>query len=243
MGGYQANHGSTSSFLGDSSSNSTVHGTISALSLQWLLFDFGGRAARVEAAEQASIASNVAFTAVHQQVIHDVTVAYYRYEAARSRALSAQQGSRTRTRSSRPPARGSSTASARSSNSHRRRRTAHRPTSRSCRPTARRATATSPRLRARHLAAVEANRRRAAEAAAAALARLVGRRDRVGCDRAPPRPAGRVRARKGQSREDQGRGSRVHAEDLPVRVDVVRERRHVHLRAARDRRPGCRPSI
>ena len=43
-------------------------------------------ARRVEAAEQASIASNVAFTAVHQQVIHDVTVAYYRYEAARSRA-------------------------------------------------------------------------------------------------------------------------------------------------------------
>ncbi|KVQ76966.1 RND transporter [Burkholderia multivorans] len=92
MGAYQTGHGSTSTILGDASSDTTVHGTISALSLQWLLFDFGGRAARVEAAEQASIASNVAFTAVHQQVIHDVTVAYYRYEAARSRALSAQQG-------------------------------------------------------------------------------------------------------------------------------------------------------
>ncbi|KVZ26730.1 RND transporter [Burkholderia multivorans] len=92
MGAYQTGHGSTSTVLGDASSDTTVHGTISALSLQWLLFDFGGRAARVEAAEQASIASNVAFTAVHQQVIHDVTVGYYRYEAARSRALSAQQG-------------------------------------------------------------------------------------------------------------------------------------------------------
>ncbi|RQZ20978.1 TolC family protein [Burkholderia sp. Bp9031] len=92
MGAYQTSHGSTSTILGDASSNTTVHGTISALSLQWLLFDFGGRAARVEAAEQASVASNVAFTAVHQQVIHDVTVAYYRYEAARSRAASAQQG-------------------------------------------------------------------------------------------------------------------------------------------------------
>ncbi|SOT43968.1 hypothetical protein F01_460336 [Burkholderia cenocepacia] len=95
------------------------------------------------------------------------------------------------------------------------------------------------RLRARHLAAVEADDRRAAEAAAAARARLVGRRDRVGRDRTPARPAGRVRGRKGQSREDQGRGSRVHAEDLPVRVDVVCERRHGHLRAARDRRPGA----
>ncbi|KWI98696.1 RND transporter [Burkholderia ubonensis] len=91
MGAYQSSHGSTSTPLGTGSSDTTVHGTISALSLQWLLFDFGGRAARVEAAEQASIVSNVAFTAVHQQVIHDVTIAYYRYEASRSRALSARQ--------------------------------------------------------------------------------------------------------------------------------------------------------
>ncbi|PRG57038.1 TolC family protein [Burkholderia gladioli] len=92
MGAYQTSHGSTSTLLGDASSDNTAHGTISALSLQWLLFDFGGRAARVEVAEQASIASNVAFTAVHQQVIHDVSVAYYRYDAARSRARSARQG-------------------------------------------------------------------------------------------------------------------------------------------------------
>ncbi|KVO54031.1 TolC family protein [Burkholderia stagnalis] len=91
MGGYQAGHGSTSTQLGSASTDTSVRGTISALSLQWLLFDFGGRAARVEAAEQASIVSNVAFTAVHQQVIHDVTVAYYRYEASRSRARSAEQ--------------------------------------------------------------------------------------------------------------------------------------------------------
>nr|WP_234745007.1 hypothetical protein [Burkholderia sp. WTPI3] len=74
-----------------------MHGTISALSLQWLLFDFGGRAARVEAAEQASVASNVAFTAVHQQ-IHDVTVAYYRYEAASPARGQRAAGSRERGR-------------------------------------------------------------------------------------------------------------------------------------------------
>lgn len=92
MGGYAAGHGTTSTLLGTASSDTSASGTISALALQWLLFDFGGRAAHVEAARQASIASNVAFTAVHQQVIHDVTVAYYRYEAARSRAQSARQG-------------------------------------------------------------------------------------------------------------------------------------------------------
>ncbi|MGU7770739.1 TolC family protein [Burkholderia sp. MR1-5-21] len=91
MGGYQAGHGTTSTQLGNASASTSAHGTVSALALQWLLFDFGGRKARVEAAEQASIVSNVAFTAVHQQVIHDVTIAYYRYEAARSRAQSAQQ--------------------------------------------------------------------------------------------------------------------------------------------------------
>ncbi|KDB07229.1 outer membrane efflux protein [Burkholderia sp. lig30] len=92
MGAYQTGHGSTTTPLGTASADTTARGAISVLALQWLLFDFGERAARVEAAKQASVASNVAFTAVHQQVIHDVTVAYYRYEAARSRARSARQG-------------------------------------------------------------------------------------------------------------------------------------------------------
>lgn len=92
MAGYQAGHGSSSTPLGTAGTDTTVHGTVSVLSLQWLLFDFGGRAARVDAAEQLSIAANIGFTAVHQQVIYDVTVAFYAYEAARARTVTAAQG-------------------------------------------------------------------------------------------------------------------------------------------------------
>jgi outer membrane protein len=91
MGGYQASSGSASTLLGNVSTNSDIHGTVSVLALQWLLFDFGGRSARVDAATQLSVAANVAFTAVHQHVIHDVSVAYYAYEAAHERETTAQQ--------------------------------------------------------------------------------------------------------------------------------------------------------
>ncbi|NIF51219.1 TolC family protein [Burkholderia sp. Ax-1724] len=91
MGGYQAASASSNTLIGNVSSNSDIHGTVSVLALQWLLFDFGGRRARVEAATQLSVAANIAFTAVHQQVIHNVSVAYYGYEAAYTRQKTAQQ--------------------------------------------------------------------------------------------------------------------------------------------------------
>ena len=92
MGQYIGAHDSTSSALGDSSASLSGHGATSVLSLQWLLFDFGGRAARVEAASQASVMANIGFTAVHQQVIFDVSVAFYAYQAARSRIATTRQG-------------------------------------------------------------------------------------------------------------------------------------------------------
>jgi outer membrane protein len=91
MGGYQASSGGTTTLLGNTSSSANIHGTVSVLALQWLLFDFGGRRARVDAARQLSVAANVAFTSVHQHVIHEVSVAYYTYEAASARARTAQQ--------------------------------------------------------------------------------------------------------------------------------------------------------
>jgi outer membrane protein len=91
MGAYQASSGSASTLLGNVSTNADIHGTVSVLALQWLLFDFGGRRARVEAATQLSLAANIAFTAVHQQVIHSVSVAYYAYEAAYTRKQTAQR--------------------------------------------------------------------------------------------------------------------------------------------------------
>ncbi|AJG23513.1 TolC family protein [Cupriavidus basilensis] len=91
MGGYQTGHLSTSTPLGSAGTNTSTHGAVSVLSLQWLLFDFGERVGIVDAAEQTSIAVNIAFTAVHQRIVHDVSVAFYRYQAARSRGGTVQQ--------------------------------------------------------------------------------------------------------------------------------------------------------
>jgi outer membrane protein TolC len=71
--------------------NESANGTISALSVQWLLFDFGERAAVIEAVKQASVISNIAFTAAHQQVIYAVAVAYYANAAAQARVATAKQ--------------------------------------------------------------------------------------------------------------------------------------------------------
>lgn len=59
-------------------------GVIPALSIQWLLFDFGERSAVLHAAEEGSVIANVGFTAAHQQVIHAVSLAYYAHVAARA---------------------------------------------------------------------------------------------------------------------------------------------------------------
>lgn len=91
LGAYQDNstHNSVQGF--DTSGNSQAHGVISAISINWLLFDFGERSATVEAAKQASAISNIAFTQAHQQVIYNVSLAFYTYAAARGRVVSAAQ--------------------------------------------------------------------------------------------------------------------------------------------------------
>ncbi|GJG97641.1 TolC family protein [Cupriavidus pauculus] len=91
MGGWQNGRLSNSTALGQASVDASHSGAISVVSLQWLLFDFGERAGVVEAAEQATVAANIAFTAMHQRIIHDVSVAYYRYQAARSRLRTIDQ--------------------------------------------------------------------------------------------------------------------------------------------------------
>lgn len=60
-------------------------GTISTAALQWLLFDFGQRDALVKAAGKLSLASNIAFNAVHQKIIYDVGRQFYEFGAARER--------------------------------------------------------------------------------------------------------------------------------------------------------------
>jgi outer membrane protein len=88
VAGYQHSNGS------DSTSGTTLSGSeslrvVAAASLLWLLFDFGERQAIVEAANQASVISNIAFTAAHQQLIYDVSVAFYAHAAAQARVATA----------------------------------------------------------------------------------------------------------------------------------------------------------
>jgi outer membrane protein len=87
--GYQTFHSQNSALGLNLSNNTTLKGSISALSVQWLLFDFGERAALVDAAKQVSTISNIAFTAAHQQVIYNVSLAFYACAAARARLASA----------------------------------------------------------------------------------------------------------------------------------------------------------
>jgi outer membrane protein len=91
IGGYQVSNGHDvapgTPVLGSGSAS----GAVAAVSLQWLLFDFGGRAAVVDMATQASMISNIAFTAAHQQVIYAVSETFYAQAAAQARVATAEQ--------------------------------------------------------------------------------------------------------------------------------------------------------
>jgi outer membrane protein TolC len=91
VGGYQVSNGQNSALGTSIGGGTNAKGTVSALSLEWLLFDFGERAAAVEAAKQASVISNIAFTAAHQQVIYAVTLGFYANAAARAHVDTATQ--------------------------------------------------------------------------------------------------------------------------------------------------------
>jgi outer membrane protein len=88
---YLNNQGSVSTSGTSFPTSAGANGAIAAASLDWLLFDFGERAAKVQVAKQASIISNIAFNATHQQIIYDVSVAFYANAAARARAATASQ--------------------------------------------------------------------------------------------------------------------------------------------------------
>ena len=70
----------------------TAQEAIPQLTVNYLLLDFGGRAAAVEAAGQLSIAGNVAFTAAHQQLIFNVARAYFTLDGADAAVRAALQG-------------------------------------------------------------------------------------------------------------------------------------------------------
>src|SRR5258706_3784483 len=85
IAGYQVSHGRKSALGSSVGGDNSAGGTISSLSAEWLLFDFGQRAARVGAAQQVSIGANIAFAAAHQQVIYNLSLAYFADAAAQFR--------------------------------------------------------------------------------------------------------------------------------------------------------------
>jgi outer membrane protein TolC len=60
--------------------------------IKYLLFDFGGRAAAVEEANQLSVAANADFTTAHQKVIYSIARAYFTLDAANATVSAAQRG-------------------------------------------------------------------------------------------------------------------------------------------------------
>ncbi|WP_341666959.1 TolC family protein [Alcaligenes sp. SDU_A2] len=72
--------------------DSHLSGAIPALTLKWLLFDFGKRAALQKAADQLALASRITFSGVHQAVIAEVSISYFNYNSARRREQIAAQG-------------------------------------------------------------------------------------------------------------------------------------------------------
>jgi outer membrane protein len=91
VGAYSSGNGRLSALGSSLNSDRSGEGVISAVSLQWLLFDFGERTAVVDAARQASVISDIAFTAAHQQLIFAVTQAFYAHAAAQARMKTAVQ--------------------------------------------------------------------------------------------------------------------------------------------------------
>nr|MCV4206343.1 TolC family protein [Roseomonas sp. SXEYE001] len=72
----------------------TVDGISPSVALQWLLFDFGRRAALADAARHGALAANVLFNGEHQRLIFDVTRTYYVHAASVERARIAREALR-----------------------------------------------------------------------------------------------------------------------------------------------------
>jgi outer membrane protein TolC len=89
VGGYQSARANDTVLGVDERRDETADGSISAISVQWLLFDFGQRSALIDTAEQNAMITNIAFTAAHQQVIYEVSLAFYANAAARTRVENA----------------------------------------------------------------------------------------------------------------------------------------------------------
>lgn len=91
LAGHQSASGRTSDDAIGIGGDSRYDGTVAALSLQWLLFDFGRRSAVLDVARQSVVTAQLSFNASHQRLLHRVSVAFYAYSAARLSETSSGQ--------------------------------------------------------------------------------------------------------------------------------------------------------
>ncbi len=75
----------------ESHSKDTGHGVVPAISLSWLLFDFGRREAAHQAALELHTAQQAKFNTTHQTIVFNVARTYFAYSAARQNTLLSQQ--------------------------------------------------------------------------------------------------------------------------------------------------------
>ncbi len=94
IGGYQSSTGEDNSFGVTLNNTGNVTGSVSAVSLEWLLFDFGGRRNIVAASRRLADSSIIAFTGAHQRVIYVVCTAYYAYLTAVQREHTTEEALR-----------------------------------------------------------------------------------------------------------------------------------------------------
>ncbi len=67
-----------------------VVGESAGMQLNWLLFDFGGRAAQVAGAREKLMRANVNFNATHQKIVFELTKSFYAYNIARQQLEAAE---------------------------------------------------------------------------------------------------------------------------------------------------------
>ena len=93
-----ATGGSVGSAISLQDSGNSLHLDVLAdttLSLQWLLFDFGERAASVRSAREELLIANVAFNATHQKLVFEVSRNFYTYNTERDAVRVAQSSLET----------------------------------------------------------------------------------------------------------------------------------------------------
>ena len=227
MTGWRHSKGSSNIGLGDSSSNSSTHGTVGVLSLQWLLFDFGGRQARAGRR-----------TGDHRRQRRPDRRAPAAGPGSQRRLPRLYRGARAHRQRApgawsapapcwMPPTRATGRARAPWSRWRRRPRTASRPGWPPSPPTAPNGRLSGADHRHGHLAAGAAAHRRAARSRAVARAGAAGRTDHHRRAGAPARRAGRLCGRAGRT----GQGARGGL-GLPAQVFLSASTSHTSGRSS-----------